>query len=130
MEKAGNRSWISSRKGSGSLTNLLILIGVALVVLAIYLFVPPYFQNWKLGGMLRSIAAKTAGMESVEDIKLFALEELQHQDYHFDPEEIVVTKEKRFVYLKADYMVRRNIPLTDIGFDIHFNQAGTNHTME
>ncbi len=130
MEKAGTRSWISSRKGASSLSNLMITIGVILLILAIYLFVPPFFQNWKLGGMFRSIAAKTAGMQSVEEIKLFALEELRHQDYHFDPEEIVVTKEKRFVYLKADYTVRRNIPLTDIGFDIRFNQSGTNNTMK
>ncbi|RJO63196.1 MAG: DUF4845 domain-containing protein [Myxococcales bacterium] len=116
----------SSRRGASSLTNLFLIILVGAIVLAAYLFVPPYFNNWKLGNMLRSIATKAAGKESAEQIKLFALAELSKRDYSFKPEEITVVKDGRAVRISADYQTTVTVPLTDIEFQLRFQREITN----
>lgn len=116
---------ISNNKGASSIGNLLITIVVLLVCLAAYLFVSPYFENWKLGSMMTAIAAKASLKESPEEAKLYALEELKKQDYHFTPEQLTVVKKGSALTLSVAYDVDVVVPLTDFAFNIAFSQKAT-----
>lgn len=116
---------IFNNKGASSIGNLLITIVVLLVCLAAYLFVSPYFENWKLGTMMTSIAAKASLKESPEAAKLYALEELKNQDYHFTPQQLTVIKDGKTLTMSVAYDVDVVVPLTDIAFTIAFSQNAT-----
>jgi hypothetical protein len=103
-----------------------MLIGVVLVVAVIYMFVPPIFENWKLGNMFRSIAAQSSALENAEAVKLYALEELQKQNYHFKPENLQVVKEGRFVQLSIEYPVAIGLPIVGPFFQLRFSQQNDN----
>ncbi len=115
-----------SRKGASSLQNLLITAIVLAVIVGLYVFVPPYFNNWKLGNMLRGIANSVQAVEDTERIRLMALEELQSQGYHFEPEQMQVAKSGRIISLRVEYDVQSVVPFTGVVFDFHFTQSGSN----
>ncbi len=117
---------LRQRRGASSLGNLGISIGIVVVITALYVFVPPYFNNWKLGTMLRSVAEKSAGLESAEAVTLYAIEELKQQNYYFRPENMKVKKEGRFVDIAVHYKVDAFIPFTDFGLTIAFEREGSN----
>lgn len=125
MKTATKRPTLASRRGASSLTNLFITLAVLIAIVLIYMFVPPYWNAWKLGNMLKSIATKSEKYGSEEAIKLQAIKELAEYDYQFTPEEISVRRDGRNITITADYNVPIYIPLTNVGLNVHFKKTGS-----
>lgn len=116
----------ATRRGGTSLNKLLFTLVILAVAAALYMFVPPFYENWKLGNMFRSIAIKSSAMENVEQVKLYALEELRKQNFHFKPDQLTATKEGRHVRFQVSYPVAIELPLAGPLFVLRFTQDGGN----
>ena len=114
------------RNGSISLGGLLALLVIGAVVMALYLFVPPYFGAWKLSSLLRGVCVKAENLETAEQVKDYAIAELGKQDFHFKPEQIKVTHVDRVTTLDLNYVETVRIPFTDVEFQISFEKHATN----
>jgi len=121
-------SVLRNRQGVTRVGKMGLYVGGTLLVLAIYLFVPPYFNNWKLGNMLCSVATNSTA-STPEQIKLYAVEELSKQGYHLKIEELNVTKEGKIVTISAQYETIVSIPLTGVDLVMSFSRECSNKRM-
>ena len=124
MKQKSLMAVLRGRWGGSSLMNFLSTLLVCAALLAVYIFFPPYFDNWKLKNTFKSLATKASAMENLAEIKLYALRELAGQQYYFEPEQLEVSKEGRQVHFRVSYNVERTVPLTNYGVNIHFDQEG------
>lgn len=114
------------RKGFISLGTLIWLLLIGAVIMGLNLFVPPYYDAWKLSGLLRSICQKAENLETPEQVKDYAIAELGKQDYHFKPEQMKVTHVDRITTISLSYVETVRVPLTDVEFQLSFEKYATN----
>lgn len=117
---------LSSRLGAIVFKNLFTLIFSALAALSLYLFAPPYFDNWRLGSMLKSIAASADPTDSDELIKTKTIQELTKHNIIVEPKHVRITRRGNSFHFALDYVVLVSIPFTEHGVKIQFHREGGN----
>jgi hypothetical protein len=122
---AGEQS-IRGRRGASQLYILLVTAFGVAVFFLVGQFIPPYVDDWKLGKMFKSIAAKGSTMETAEAVKTYGLKELAEQGFLFKPKELTITKEGRIVRIKASYDREVDIPFIGLTVSIHFTREQSN----
>jgi len=115
-----------SRYGGSTIGSIVMYLVIASIILAIYLFVPPYYHNWKLGSMFKSIATKSSAMVEVSEVAQYAIDELSKQGYTFAAEDLHITKNDKKTRISVDYDVPVMLPGTEIGLVLSFHKEGGN----
>lgn len=116
---------VARRKGFVSIGPLIWLVLVTATITAAYLFLPPFFSAWKVNRMLGSICAKSESLETVDDVKAYAVVELEKQGFHFKPTQLQVTRVERTTTIFLNYIETVRIPLTDIEVQLAFDRYAT-----
>lgn len=110
----------------GAIVSLLVLIVIGAGLLSIYLFVPPYWNAWKLNGVLRAIAMKADNLTDEDAVRQYAVKELEKQDYLVKPNDLHITRGDHRVTIEMTYVEWVLVPFTDVTFEITFQRHGSN----
>jgi hypothetical protein len=111
-----------------TLQALAVLVVLALGGYVLYLILPPFFGNFKLGRMMEDQAVVyTYQKTSNEDIAAAIAERAKAFDVPLAPEQVLVTRTPGDLQISAEYTVHVENPIYP--FDLNFKAETKNHNV-